>query len=97
MSIGRKAAHVRREARKGQSRDHECHATGCKAQVPPAMFMCRKHWAMVPKAMQDAIWKHYQAGQERGDVQPTDEYFEATKAAVEYVVKIANAQGRLPL
>jgi hypothetical protein len=90
--IGHKVSHVRREVRKGQTRDHECHATGCTKQVPPAYLMCGKHWKMVPADIQRRIWQHYQAGQERGDARPTEEYFEAFHAAINAV-----AQGRLPL
>jgi hypothetical protein len=92
-----KADYVREEVTKGQSRDHHCHARGCTAQVPPAIFMCGKHWKMVPKPMQSAVWRHYQKGQERGAVRPTREYFAATKAAEDHVWSLENKQGKLPL
>lgn len=94
-TINDKAEHVRQEVQKGQSRPHHCHARGCKTEVPPALFMCGKHWKIVPKAMQSAIWRHYQTGQERGDVRPTHEYFAATKAAEDYVFALENKQGKL--
>jgi hypothetical protein len=37
------------------------------------MHMCGYHWRMVPKAVQDLIWKHYRPGQEI-DKQPSVEY-----------------------
>lgn len=43
---------------------HYCHAVGCEAPVPPKMHMCFRHWKMVPKLVQDLIWKHYREGQE---------------------------------
>jgi hypothetical protein len=99
--IGPKAAHVRREVRKGQPRAHECHAKGCTTQVPPALLMCAKHWRMVPQALKNRIWDTYQPGQERGNVEPTDAYFEAQREAVEAVAKAEESkqskQGRLPL
>lgn len=52
---------------------HNCHAVGCEIPVPPKMHMCLKHWRMVPKAVQELIWKHYRSGQEI-DKRPTIEY-----------------------
>ena len=52
---------------------HHCHAVGCEVAVPPKMHMCLKHWRMVPRAVQDLIWKHYRPGQEI-DKRPTTEY-----------------------
>lgn len=43
---------------------HHCHARGCNMKVPPRMLMCKRHWFMVPKAIRDEIWEHYQTGQE---------------------------------
>lgn len=31
--------------------------------VPPEMFMCKRHWFSLPKAMQRAIWNTYRPGQ----------------------------------
>ncbi len=52
---------------------HHCHAVDCEEAVPPKMHMCLKHWKMVPKAVQDLIWKHYRPGQEN-DKRPTVDY-----------------------
>jgi hypothetical protein len=52
---------------------HHCHAVDCKLEVPPEMHMCLKHWRMVPRLVQDLIWKHYRKGQEI-DKQPSIEY-----------------------
>ena len=52
---------------------HHCHAIDCKVEVPPKMHMCLKHWTMVPKVVQDLIWKHYRPGQEI-DKKPTVAY-----------------------
>jgi hypothetical protein len=88
----KKADHVRAEMAKGQVRDHECHARNCSRQVPPALFMCKKHWAMVPDSMQKAIWHHYQPGQEKGEARPTREYFEATRVAIAHVAQLEEKQ-----
>jgi hypothetical protein len=43
--------------------EHQCHAVGCGVPVSPRMHMCLTHWRMVPKAVQDLIWRHYRPGQ----------------------------------
>lgn len=52
---------------------HYCHAVGCTTEVPPKLHMCLPHWRMVPKAVQDLIWKHYRPGQEI-DKEPSIDY-----------------------
>lgn len=63
---------------------HTCHAHGCTAEVPPKLLMCLKHWRMVPKALQRAVWATYRSGQEI-DKQASREYLEAAKAAIDAV------------
>lgn len=71
---------------------HTCHATDCPQRVPPAMFMCRKHWYTLPRSLRDRIWATYRDGQE-DDKQPSHAYCEAAKAAVIY---IAEREGKVP-
>lgn len=52
---------------------HQCHAEGCTTEVPPNMHMCLPHWRLVPKLVQQLIWKHYRPGQEV-DKRPSMEY-----------------------
>jgi hypothetical protein len=48
------------------------------------MFMCGKHWRMVPKPLRDAVWATYVPGQEiRKD--PTPEYLDITREAIDAV------------
>lgn len=35
----------------------QCKATGCTKNVNPAYGMCRKHWFMVPKDIQNQLWE----------------------------------------
>lgn len=72
---------------------HTCHAYGCEIPVPPRMLMCRRHWAMVPRQMQSAIWTTYRRGQER-DKMPSPGYLEAARAAVNAVRDLEAAQHR---
>jgi hypothetical protein len=70
---------------------HLCHAQDCTRPVPPKMFMCRTHWFMVPKPMQDRIWRHYVPGQERRK-DPTLEYLAAAMEAIRYVAELEAAK-----
>lgn len=63
---------------------HYCHAKQCTTRVPPAMFMCRKHWYMLPKATRDAVWAVYVEGQETR-MDPTMEYLEVTSKAIAWL------------
>ncbi len=61
--------------------NHTCHATACKVNVPPKMFMCKKHWYMVPRDLRLAIWAAYVPGQEiRKD--PTGDYLDVAHEAI---------------
>lgn len=91
---GQHGAHVVcREADAAQKRvgdGHTCHAEGCTAAVPPRLLMCARHWRMVPRAMQSALWAVYVPGQEaRKD--PTREYLAAARRCIDAV---ATAEGR---
>lgn len=65
---------------------HTCHATGCTKNVPPEMFMCKKHWFSLPKSMRNAIWATYRPGQ-CDDWNITHEYAEAARTAVCYLAQ----------
>lgn len=71
---------------------HTCHATDCATPVPPAMFMCRRHWFSLPKHLRDRIWATYRAGQE-DDWEPSKEYLETAKEAV---IWLAQREGKTP-
>lgn len=71
---------------------HHCHATGCKAHVPPEMWGCKKHWFMVPYAIRQRIWKTYRVGQ-CDDMNPSKDYLLAAKAAV---IAVATREGIEP-
>lgn len=63
---------------------HHCHAAACKRLIPPAMLMCYRHWKMVPRALQLAVWRTYRDGQ-CDDWDITHAYAEAAAAAVRAV------------
>lgn len=64
---------------------HQCHAFKCSREVPPKMFMCFKHWKMLPRVFQNDIWKNYRPGQEV-DKRPSSEYLKAAQRAVCMIV-----------
>jgi len=64
--------------------DHECHATGCREKVHPERLMCIRHWRLVPRALQDAVYRTYRRGQ-CYDLQVSDEYLVAARHAVQAV------------
>lgn len=67
-----------------QTRDHECHWPGCDAQVPPAMWGCRVHWFMLPKALRDRVWAAYSPGQEV-DMTPSEDYLQVADEVQEWI------------
>ena len=69
---------------------HHCHAEGCKTEVPPRKFMCKRHWYMLSKADRDRVWDLYTPFQEVTKT-PSMEYLEHAQACIE---KIAIREGR---
>lgn len=65
---------------------HACPVPSCSIKVPSHMFMCARHWRMVPKPLQAAIYEFYSRDGRAGQ-----NHFEAIK-----VVKAAEA-GRATL
>lgn len=64
------------------------------------MLMCLKHWRMVPREIQRAVWRHYRVGQ-CDDKSPSEAWHEAADAAIDVVLKkecaAAKAQRQLLL
>lgn len=75
---------------------HTCHARGCSTEVPPRLLMCLKHWRMVPKDMQKAVWRAYRPGQEV-DKNPSPQYLRVAGAAINAVAEKEGLQPGLPL
>jgi hypothetical protein len=48
------------------------------------MFMCRRHWAMIPRARQNELWAVYVPGQE-DRMDPSSEYLEVAGRLIRYV------------
>jgi hypothetical protein len=45
------------------------------------MLMCGRHWRLVPRALQQDVWRSYRPGQEN-DKQPSRTYLAAADAAI---------------
>ena len=68
-------------------RKHTCHAIGCGRDCAPKLLMCARHWAMVPKHLQQRVYDTYRAGQEI-DKHPSREWVFAARAAVNSVQEL---------
>jgi hypothetical protein len=67
--------------------DHTCHARDCGTPVKPELLMCLRHWRMVPRAIQRAVWSTYRPGQ-CDDKQPSLEWHRAADAAIGFVARL---------
>jgi hypothetical protein len=65
---------------------HKCHWPNCGRNVPPAMWGCKAHWFMLPKALRDRIWATYRTGQEVTKT-PSAEYVQAAKDVQEWIAQ----------
>jgi hypothetical protein len=66
---------------------HHCHARGCSTPVPPERLFCLRHWQMVPRNLQAAVWRHYRDGQ-CDDKNPSRAWHETADAAIGFVALI---------
>lgn len=64
---------------------HTCHAYGCNISVEPRLFMCSRHWFMVPARLRREIRRTYRLGQEITK-DPSPEYLVAALAARQHVL-----------
>lgn len=81
MKIKAKADYVKSQ---GQTRDHHCHWPDCSANVPPAMWGCRKHWYMLPESLRSRIWRTFVPGQEITGT-PSAAYLEAASEVQRWI------------
>lgn len=72
--------------------EHHCHATDCTVPIERELFMCKKHWAMVPAPIKKRIYAAYRPGQCE-DMRPSKQYCDAAKAGV---IAVAAKEGIQP-
>lgn len=51
------------------------------------MFMCYRHWSLIPKAKQRELWQVYREGQEVSK-SPTREYMDVARALRVFVADV---------
>lgn len=49
--------------RRAVSSGHQCPIANCITNVPSGVYMCPRHWRMVPKPLQAAVYGSFHAGQ----------------------------------
>lgn len=64
---------------------HVCHAEGCAVEVPRRIFMCPRHWRMLPRALQRLIYSTYTPGQENHLERVTTDYLDVAMVSVNVV------------
>lgn len=67
-----------------QFKPHHCHWPGCKQQVPPAMWGCKKHWFRLPKPLRDEVWAAYRPGQE-ANLTPSAAYLKVARKVQQWI------------
>lgn len=80
-SLAEKVAYVKAA---GQSRDHACHWPGCREQVPPAVWGCRRHWYALPLELRRRIFAAFRPGQEE-DGRPSSTYLAVAREAQAWI------------
>jgi hypothetical protein len=79
--------------------EHLCHAEGCALAVPPRLLMCKRHWRLVPRKLQQDVLREYRPGQET-DKRPSEAYLVVMRAAIDAVASresaIAGGQSASP-
>lgn len=80
------------QAQAGEEAPHHCHVPNCPRRVDPRYLMCPGHWGLVPKGLQDLVWRAYRPGQEV-DKRPSADYLEAAKRAIAAAVQQETSLG----
>jgi hypothetical protein len=66
-------------------RRHPCPGPGCATRIDRHRLMCLRHWRMVPRPLQAAIWRAWNGGRGAG----SPEHAEAILAAIDAVERRA--------
>lgn len=64
-----------------------CDAIGCSCATASGRFMCRKHWFMVPAALQRVINTRYRVCRKDYGFLSDPEYLKACTAAIQGIAK----------
>lgn len=69
---------------------HTCHAKNCKTNCKPEYLMCPRHWRMVSRSTQNAVYRYYQPGQCDLDPIPSEKWHAAADVAIAEVARKEN-------
>ena len=56
----------------GKKRRAFCRAPGCARVLQPHLFMCGKHWRMVPVGIKRRIWRNYSVSKAKSKNPPAE-------------------------
>lgn len=71
---------------------HPCAVPNCPNECRIMRLMCRRHWYMVPQALRDEYWEHYDSAVVRGDKEPTVEWLTIRQQAIHAARKFERAK-----
>ena len=71
---------------------HTCHARGCETECKREHLMCSRHWRMVPRKIQNAVYDAYRPGQCDFEPLPSEAWHVAADAAIREVARIEEGQ-----
>jgi hypothetical protein len=72
---------------------HHCHANGCATETPPRLFMCPRHWDMVPHHMKRDVLSAYRKNVTRMGRATSRAYLSACAQAAEFVARLEGRDG----
>lgn len=73
-----------------------CDAVGCQVVTASGMFLCRRHWHLVPVDLQRVINTRYRAGRRDFAFLSDPVYLQAAVDAIDAVAKKDGVQGPNP-
>ncbi len=60
---------------------HQCAASGCNVSLDPARLMCGSHWRLLPRGLQDKIYRAYRHRM-RGEAGAEEEHLALCREAM---------------
>lgn len=77
-----------------RSSEHSCHLPDCEEVIAPKFLMCAKHWKLVPKELQQEVYRFYRTGQEKTK-NPSKNYLQAARRAILAVEEKLSLRGTI--
>lgn len=77
---------------------HACPIDGCRnTRVPDGIFMCARHWRLVPRPLQKAVYEAYRSGLRAGNSQNHREAIRVVQEAEQGRAIVALPEGTMAL